>query len=155
NDIHGTAYAFGRSDSFDARNYFNPVGSPKQPLELEQFGGSAGGRLIPDKLFWFGAYERQKYTVGNALPGHIPTSAVVPSSDGVPGDNGCIILTFQNCNISIPNALADLQTAQATIQPLSLYFLGCGMTAPYTPCTGNLYGPNSGQGTFVSLNYPN
>ena len=155
NDIHGTAYAFGRSDSFDARNYFNPVGSPKQPLELEQFGGSAGGRLIPDRLFWFGAYERQKYTVGNALPGHIPTSAVVPSSDGAPGDNGCMVLTFQNCNISIPNALADLQAAQATIQPLSLYFLGCGMTAPYTPCTGNLYGPNSGQGTFVSLNYPN
>src|ERR1700692_1246682 len=34
NQIHGSAYAFGRSDSFDARNYFNQVGTPKEPLEL-------------------------------------------------------------------------------------------------------------------------
>src|ERR1700756_1974049 len=89
NTIHGSAYAFGRSDSFDARNYFNPTGDPKQPLELEQYGGSAGGRIIPDKLFWFGAVEIQKYTVGNALPGHVPTTAVVPSTDPIPADNGC------------------------------------------------------------------
>lgn len=155
NEIHGTAYAFGRGDQFDARNYFNPVGTPKQPLELEQYGVSAGGRIIPDKLFWFGAFEGQLYTVGNALPGHIPTAAVVPSTDPIPGDNGCFMLTLQNCNISIPNALQDLQQAGKTIQPLSLYFLGCGMTAPYTPCTGGFYGPNSGQGTFVTLGFPN
>src|SRR3974390_196 len=65
NDIHGTAYAFGRSDAFDARNYFDPVGTPQTPLDLEQFGGSAGGKIIRDKLFWFGAYERQTYDVGN------------------------------------------------------------------------------------------
>jgi hypothetical protein len=34
NQIHGSAYAFGRSDSFDARNYFNPVGTGKTPVEL-------------------------------------------------------------------------------------------------------------------------
>src|ERR1700751_3475190 len=38
NDVHGTAYGFGRTDSFDARNYFDPVGTPKTPVELEQFG---------------------------------------------------------------------------------------------------------------------
>src|SRR6201997_2768624 len=84
NQIHGTAYAFGRSDSFDARNYFNPVGSPKQPLELEQWGGSLGGRIIRDKLFYFGGFEAQRYTVGNALPGHAPTTAVVPSATAGP-----------------------------------------------------------------------
>jgi hypothetical protein len=151
NDIHGTAYAFGRSDSFDARNYFDPSGTPKQPVELEQFGGSAGGKFIPDKLFWFGAYEGLRYDVGNALAAHIPTSASVPSGAG----NGCTFLTTGNCAISIPDAIADLQAAGATIQPLSLYFLGCPTTAPYTPCTGGLYGPNSSQGTGVTLGYPN
>ncbi len=44
NEVHGTAYGFGRKDSFDARNYFNPAGTPKTPVELEQYGGSFGGR---------------------------------------------------------------------------------------------------------------
>lgn len=144
NTLHGSAYAFGRSDSFDARNYFNPVGDPKQPLELEQYGGSAGGRIIPDKLFWFGSVEIQKYNVGNALPGHVPTTAVVPSTDPIPADNGCQVIASQNCAISIPNAIADLTAANPgfTVNPLSNYLLG-------------FYTPNSGQGSFVPLNYPN
>jgi hypothetical protein len=66
NQLHGTAYAFGRDTPLDARNYFNTVASgPKNPRNLEQFGGSAGGPIIKDKLFFFGAYEGQRYTVGN------------------------------------------------------------------------------------------
>jgi hypothetical protein len=145
NDIHGTAYGFGRSDSFDARNYFNPVGSDKTPVELEQYGGSAGGRIIKDKLFYFGAYEGQMYTVGNSLPGHVPTSASV----AVPGAaNGCTFLATGDCSNSIPDATADLVLQAAanessfTVNPLSNYLLG-------------FYTPNAGQGTFVPLNYPN
>jgi carboxypeptidase family protein/TonB-dependent receptor-like protein len=125
NEIHGTAYGFGRSDSFDARNYFNPVGNDKTPVELEQYGGSAGGRIIRDKLFYFGAYEGQMYTVGNSLPGHVPTTASV-------GDP----------SISIPDALAELANNGISENPLSNYLLG-------------FYTPNSGDGTFVPLNYPN
>ena len=65
NRVHGTAYAFGRDTPFDARNFFNPVGQEKNPRNLEQFGGTAGGALIKDKLFYFGGYEGQRYTVGN------------------------------------------------------------------------------------------
>jgi hypothetical protein len=144
NQIHGTAYAFGRSDSFDARNYFDPVGTPKTPVELEQFGGTAGGHIIKDKLFYFGGFEAQRYTVGNALPGHAPTTSSIAGGAGA----GCVLLTTGNCTISIPDATADL-VAQATAagttftpNPLSSYLLG-------------FYTPNSGQGTFVSLAYPN
>ena len=144
NDIHGTAYGFGRSDSFDARNYFNPAGDPKTPVELEQYGGSAGGHIIKDRLFYFGAYEGQMYTVGNSLPGHVPTTAVVPATSGVPSDNGCLVLKFEDCTISIPNAIADLvaHNSSFTVNPLSNYLLG-------------FYTPNADQGSFVSLNYPN
>jgi len=110
NQIHGTAYAFGRSDRFDARNYFDPVGTDKTPVELEQFGATGGGHIIKDKLFYFGAFEAQRYTVGNALPGHVPTSASV-------GDP----------TVSIPDAIAAIG-GPSKVNPLSNYLLGF-----YTP----------------------
>jgi hypothetical protein len=113
NDIHGTAYAFGRADSFDARNYFDPVGTPKTPVELEQFGGTAGGHIIKDKLFYFGGFEAQRYTVGNSLPGHVPTTASVG-----------------NPAISIPDAIAAIG-GQSKVNPLSAYLLSF-----YTPNSG-------------------
>jgi hypothetical protein len=125
NVIHGTAYGFGRSDSFDARNYFNQVGTPKTPVELEQYGGSMGGRIIRDKLFYFGAYEGQMYTVGNALGAAVPTTASIgdPSS-------------------SVPDASADLATHGIGVNPLSAYLLG-------------FYTPNSSPTTNVTLDFPN
>ncbi len=144
NEIHGSAYGFGRSDSFDARNYFNPVGTPKTPVELEQYGGSMGGRIVRDKLFYFGSYEGQMYTVGNSLPGHVPTTASIAGGGG----SGCKVLTTGDCTISIPDATADLvaQNSSFTVNPLSGYLLGF-----YTPANA----PNTAQGTFVPLNYPN
>ncbi|HVS87047.1 MAG TPA: TonB-dependent receptor [Candidatus Acidoferrum sp.] len=140
NEIHGSAYAFGRSDSFDARNYFNPVGTPKQPLELEQYGGTVGGRIIKDKLFYFGGFEAQRYTVGNSLSGSVPTTASVASGGGLK----CVVLTTGDCKHSIPDATADLvaQNAAFVVNPLSNYLLG-------------FYTPNATQGTTVTLGFPN
>src|SRR6202045_4778151 len=109
NDIHGSAYAFGRSDSFDARNFFNHFNSDgtlqaKTPVELEQFGGSAGGHIIRDKLFYFGAFEARRYTVGNSLIGQAPTTASVSGGGG----NKCVVLTTGDCAISVADATADL-----------------------------------------------
>jgi hypothetical protein len=131
NDIHGTAYAFGRSDKFDARNYFDPTGTPKTPVELEQFGGTAGGHIIKDKLFYFGAFEAQRYTVGNALPGHVPTTFSFATVANPAGDP----------TTSIPDAIAAIG-GQSKVNPLSNYLL-------------SFFTPNAGQGTFVNLTYPN
>src|SRR5579871_2201154 len=64
NTMHGTAYAFGRSDALDARNPFIQAGSPKQVTEIEDFGGTVGGAIKHDKLFFLAGYEGQRNTIG-------------------------------------------------------------------------------------------
>ncbi len=55
NDWHGSTFEYVRNNWFDARNFFS--GSQVDKLRLNQFGGSLGGRIIKDKLFFFGNYE--------------------------------------------------------------------------------------------------
>ena len=59
NSLHGTAYAFGRDGSWDALNFFNPPGQPAPWLSFEQYGATAGGPILKDKLFWYVGYEAQ------------------------------------------------------------------------------------------------
>ena len=76
NGVHGTAFGFGRDGAMDARNYFNAAPNPKLTRTLEQFGGSLGGAIIKDKAFFFGAYEGQRYNVGNSYGGVTSPSMV-------------------------------------------------------------------------------
>lgn len=64
NTLHGTAYAFGRSDALDARNPFIQAGTPKQVTDIQDFGTSVGGPIIRNKLFFLLGYEGQLNTIG-------------------------------------------------------------------------------------------
>jgi hypothetical protein len=79
NSIHGSAYAYGRDSSFDARNFFEVGTDPKTPLNLEQFGGSFGGPIKKDKLFYFGNFEEQRYSVGNPATHTVPDTSPTAS----------------------------------------------------------------------------
>ena len=94
NTLHGSAYAFGRTDAWDARNYFNvrpfadgscalsstfPAFCNKTPVQLKQFGGTAGGKIIKDKLFFFGGYEGLRDSI--SVPFSIPVPATASIGD--------------------------------------------------------------------------
>lgn len=62
NDFHGTSYWFFRNQNFNATDIFASIdpatGKRYNPLEKRnQFGASAGGKIIKDKLFYFLNYE--------------------------------------------------------------------------------------------------
>jgi outer membrane receptor protein involved in Fe transport len=55
NEVHGALWEFHRNDALNARSFFAPSEIPK--LIQNQFGASAGGPVIRNRLFFFGAYE--------------------------------------------------------------------------------------------------
>jgi len=65
NAFHGTAYAYGRDGSWDALNVFDGPPNPVPPITLEQYGGTFGGPIKKDKLFFFVTYEEQQYALGS------------------------------------------------------------------------------------------
>jgi len=137
NQVHGTGYAFGREDSFDARNFFNTKGNPKAPLELEQYGGTMGGPILKSKFFYFAGYEGQRYTVGNSFDLPIPVAVPLPNA------GNCTSPTvIGDCANSIPNALADL--AAETVPP-----------SPVSQKLVSLFPTNNGPSTLVPIGFPN
>jgi len=68
NTFHGSAFDFLRNDKFDATSYFNNANNlPKQRLEQNQFGASAGWRILKDQVFLFGDYEGVRQSKGTSL----------------------------------------------------------------------------------------
>ena len=65
NKFHGEVFNYNRNNSYDARNYFNAKGTSQSALKRNNFGGSLGGPIFRDKLFFYGSYEglRQHQTL--------------------------------------------------------------------------------------------
>jgi hypothetical protein len=72
NEFHGALYEFHRSTDFRARDFFNTVGRPKPTYIRNQFGAAAGGPIVKNKTFFYGAYQglylRQSATSVTSVP---------------------------------------------------------------------------------------
>jgi len=77
NQIHGDAFEFLRNDALDAKDYF----ASKNSLQQNQFGGTLGGHILRNRLFYFGDYQGTIQSTGGA--GH---NVAVPSDDMRGGD---------------------------------------------------------------------
>jgi hypothetical protein len=159
NTLHGTAFAFGRDGAMDARNYFNDSPAPKNPRTLEQFGGSLGGAIIKDKAFFFGAYEGQRYDVGNSYSVTTPSMASLLLPPGSAPTCTSAALVSNDCGGSIPNAIDDLLANNVPISAASLLISGCtvsgaGVTATVT-CAGTGFPTNNSQSINVVQGFPN
>lgn len=91
NRLSGSGFEYFRHDALDARNVFDTSGKPA--FIRNQFGGTLGGPIRRDRIFFFGGYEALKETLGrtivttvpddNARVGILPGGVVIPVAANV------------------------------------------------------------------------
>lgn len=89
NQLHGSAFVYGHNEALDAEVW---GASSKPENRFWDYGGSIGGKVVKDKLFYFGAFERYQqndYQLGSLGSG-APT---VPTSDFLAGNFSALLNT--------------------------------------------------------------
>jgi len=81
NEFHGSAFEFLQNDNLEARDSFTQglKGIPNSgipELRWNQFGGSAGGPLIKNKVFWFGDYQGTRRRMGASETVRVPRQQI-------------------------------------------------------------------------------
>ena len=124
NEYHGTLFEFLRNDKLDANNFFtNAAGLSRAAFRQNQYGGVFGGRIIRNKTFFFGDYQRtSQRTAAASSIGSLPPSAIrngdlaslrVPIFDPFArriGPAGTVIST-PFANAVVPNSLINSSSA--------------------------------------------
>src|ERR1700691_2154824 len=149
NAFHGDLFEFLRNTHLDARNYFSPT---RGAFDQNQFGGTVGGPIRKNRVFFFADYQGTRSTQG------VDTSQIpVPSqqdrttgnfSDLPLNSSGFNPLGFCGvagsaeipCVVSGPNIAATLSSKLGyTVQPGEPYYFS-GPTEQHPtggPCTSN------------------
>jgi hypothetical protein len=158
NQIHGSAFDFFRNRVLDANDFFNiPLGIPRLDLKRNQFGGTLGGPIRKDKIFFFLAYQGQKQIQAVPdvdIPVYTPQelqgnfSQVIPedgvtctTAGGCPDPNVAAFLE-NNPYFASPNGNAVQAIIDPTkIDPVTQNYINAGLVATsatnQTVCNGN------------------
>ncbi len=162
NVVHGTAFEFLRNTDLDARNFFSPE---RSFYRQNQFGGTVGGPIRKNKIFYFGDYQGTRTNEG------IDTGLIsVPTLAERTGDLGGIAsaLTGTVSGPYIANILSQkLGYGVSANEPY--YMPGCvnsnqcvfpnalipqsAWSAPAQHLLQFIPLPNSGQGSFSTSSY--
>ncbi len=77
NNWHGDLYEFFRNDALNANNYFlNASDVPRPPYKRNQFGGTLGGPLVKDRMWFFVSYQGSRERNGTSLLNSVGTVLV-------------------------------------------------------------------------------
>src|ERR1051325_10265911 len=130
NDFHGSGFYFYRNSDQQARDPFtNKPGVALAPATWKQFGGSIGGPVIKNKLFFFGDYQGTKQQQGITNQYTIPT-ALVESTCGFGKPGNCDLSEYLTAFGAVNGQIYDPNTGNISA--------GTGRT----PFAGNLI-PNT------------
>jgi len=140
NTLRGSAWEFHRNDKLNARSFFQPR-RPKQ--RQNQFGASAGGPILPNKLFYFGSYQKltNRAEAGSA-------QALVPSDAQRAGNFSSLATALRNPVDPITGrAFADASGAPC----VSSNIVNPSCISPVAKAYLDRFIPRSESGTVVKL----
>jgi hypothetical protein len=159
NHIHGDAFEFYRDTFLNTANFFEHTvavpGSPSEaivsPYHQNIYGGTVGGPILKDKLFFFGAYQGEKQTVpesgGSAgvydstlLAGNFSADAGTFSTNTIPGTitiPGCAAgVTWASCAATLNN-----QFPTSAFNSVAMKLISTFVPAPNNGTFGYTFSP--------------
>jgi hypothetical protein len=87
NQVHGDVFDYLRNGDLNARNFFAPT---HDSLKRNQFGGTIGGKIISDKLFYFAGYQGTRtHTAPPQTISYVPTAAAMTGDLSTMLSAGC------------------------------------------------------------------
>jgi len=125
NQFHGNAFEFLRNTDLNSHNYFDLPGSKLGAFQQNQFGGTFGGPVLHNKLFFFGDYQGNRKVIGQN-GGEI----AVPSDAERTGDFSALSSQMKR-TVQGPFWAQQLTTALGyPVNPLEHYYTaGCTSSA--------------------------
>lgn len=152
NQVHGSLFEFFRNDDLNANEYFrNHNQQPRGVFKQNQFGGSLGGHIVKDKLFYFGSYQgtRQRNGIAAGLCASTVNSPPLtndrtraglgalfsgPTEGGIAADGSNISdQALALLNLKLPNGNFVIPTPQ-TVNPDNPNFFLQGQSAFSQSC---------------------
>ncbi|MGA2457629.1 MAG: TonB-dependent receptor [Terriglobales bacterium] len=148
NQFHGSAFDFLRNTDFDANAYFNnQFGIPRNNLKRNQFGGTFGGPIVKNRLFFFAAYQGQRQVETDVLPEQQTfTTAELTGDFSQAGPNGGPdpnVVAFLQANPYFALNAAAAQINPATFDPGAQAYINARLA------NGQPMIPSSATGEFL------
>lgn len=144
NAFHGTLFEFIRNDILNANDYFlKRKGYPEPVLKQNQFGGTFGGPINKDKLFFFGSYQGTRQSNGIAASGFSPNVTLPP----MPTMRTAAELGALYCGSSGYFGGVTVACDGSNINPVALSLLNLKLA------NGSYYIPGSGNGSYEAVPY--
>lgn len=106
NTFHGNVFEFFRNTALDARGYFDPT---RAAFKQNQFGGTIGGPIKRDKVFFFADYQGTRTTQGVST-GNISVPTLAERNGDFSGDTASFATTETVC----PNSTSTTGCRQLT-----------------------------------------
>ena len=109
NAFTGSGWEFLRSDKFQAKNFFATTSPP--PLKFNQYGGTAGGPVVRNKMFFFGSFEGYREGRGQTR------QTIVATAQERAGDFSFLTKPLIDPSTGLPFAGNVIPARSGSIQP--------------------------------------